>query len=74
MSTAYIRTHWADIKKYANAVEKRLDDEDCTMERILEDNKKMLKLAQKYKLKYILIDGQYEVNIDRLADFRINGC
>lgn len=74
MSTAYIRTHWADIKKYANAVEKRLDDEDCTMERILEDNKKMLKLAQKYKLKYILIDGQYEVNIDRLVDFRINGC
>lgn len=72
MSTTYIHTHWADIKKYANAVEKRLDDEGCTMERILEDNEKMLKSAQKYKLKYILIENQYEVNIDQFSDFKIN--
>lgn len=64
-SENYIRDHFADIKNYANAVEKRLDDKGCTMERILEDNEKMLALAKKHDAKYILIDDQYEINADR---------
>lgn len=64
MSQSYIRNNFADIKKYANAVERRLDEEDCTMERLLEENEKMLRLAQKNNKKYILIDDRYEVNVD----------
>ena len=64
MTESYIRNHFADIKKYANVVENRLDDEDCTMEHVLADNAKSLALARKYNVNYILIDDQYDINID----------
>ena len=64
MSESYIKNHFADIKKYANVVENRLDDEWCTMESVLEDNAEILVLAKKYKVKYILIDDKYEINIE----------
>ena len=64
MSEEYIRRHFADIKKYANAVENRLNDDGCTMESVLADNAEMLDLAQKYNVNYILIEDKYEINID----------
>lgn len=64
MSEKYIRYHFDDIKKYANAIENRLDDEWCTMERVMEDNAEMLTLAQTYNLNYIFIEDKYEINID----------
>ena len=64
MSAGYIRTHFADIKGYANAIESRLDDEWCTMESVLEDNAQMLALAQQHHANVIRIEDQYEVDID----------
>lgn len=64
MSTDYIKNHFTSIKRYANAIESRLDDEWCTMESVLEDNKKFLEFAQKHGVNYVLIDGKYEINID----------
>lgn len=64
MSERYIYSHFDDIKKYANIIEKRLDDEWCTMESVLEDNAKMLYLAQKHNMNYILIEDKYKINID----------
>ena len=64
MSTDYIKNHFTSINRYANAIESRLDDEWCTMESVLEDNKKFLELAQKHGVNYVLIDGKYEINID----------
>lgn len=64
MSKEYIKNHFADIKKYANAIENRLDDECCTMESVLADNKEILELAQKHKANCILIEDEYEINID----------
>ena len=64
MSERYIRNHFNDIKKYANVIENRLDDSWCTMESVLEDNREVLELAQKHDVSYILIDDQYEINID----------
>ena len=64
MSEQYIRNHFDDIKKYANVIENRLDDSWCTMESVLEDNREVLELAQKHDVSYILIDDQYEINID----------
>lgn len=46
MSENYIRTHFDDIKRYANAIENRLNDEDYTLESVLEDNAYILELAQ----------------------------
>ena len=64
MSEAYIRSHFADIRKYANIIENRLDDEGCTLETVLADNTEMLALAQEHKANYILIEDNYEINID----------
>ena len=64
MSENYIRNHFDDIKKYANIIENRLDDEWCTLESVLNDNAQILELAQEHKVNYILIDDNYKVNID----------
>ena len=62
ISKNYIRNHFDDIKKYANIIENRLDDGWCTLENVLTDNSEVLKLAQKHKVNYILIDDKYEMS------------
>lgn len=64
LSESYIRAHFADIKRYANVVENRLDDEGCTMEYVLEENAKFLELAQRFHVNYVLVQDRYEINID----------
>jgi len=64
MSEKYIRNHFADIKKYANIIENRLDDTSYTIESMLADNAEMLALAQKHNVNYILIEDKYEISID----------
>ena len=64
MSEEYIRNYFSDIKKYANVIENRLDDEWCTMESVLSENAQMLEFAKKYNVNYILIDDKYEINIE----------
>ncbi len=64
MSEKYIRNHFNSIKKHANAIENRLDDEWCTMESVLADNAEVLALAKRHNSNYILIDDQYEIKID----------
>lgn len=64
MSEDYIKNHFADIKKFASAVEKRISDEWCTMESVLEDNAQFLALAIKHHANYVLIDNEYKIDID----------
>jgi len=64
MSERYIRSHFADIKKYANIIENRLDDECCTLESVLADNAEIFELAQKHNANYILIEDKYEIDTD----------
>ena len=63
MSENYIKNHFDDIKRHANVIEKRLDD-DCTLESVLQDNKKAFSLVKKNNVNYILIENEYEVDID----------
>lgn len=63
MSERYIRDHFADIKRYANAIEARRED-DCTLESVLAENARFHALAQKYGLHCVEIDGRYEADID----------
>ena len=64
MSGDYIKNHFDDIKKYASAVENRLDDSYCTMESVLRDNAETLENCKKYGKEYLLIDGEYKVDFD----------
>ena len=63
MSENYIRNHFADIKKYSNVIENRLDD-DYNLENALIDNARVLANAQKHNVNYVLIDDKYEIYID----------
>lgn len=64
MSESYIRSHFTDIKKYASIIENRLDDKWCTLEDVLEENSRVLKLAQNHNVNYVLIDDKYEIDIN----------
>lgn len=64
MSETYIKKHFDDIKGYADIIESRLDDDYCTMESVMADNGRNLVLAREYKVNYILIDDEYNVDID----------
>lgn len=50
MSGTDIRNHFSDIKRYAGVTEKRLDDEDCTMESVLADNPRFLELSKEHNV------------------------
>ena len=63
MSENYIRNHFDDIKKHANAIEHRSNDEDFTQKTALQDNLNLLNIAQKQRLDYILIDLDYETDL-----------
>ncbi len=63
MSESYIRNHFNDIKKYANVIEERLEDDDCTMKNVLEDNARILELCQKYNVNYLFINNEYQIDI-----------
>ena len=64
MSERYIREHFDDIKRYASAIEDRLNDEDCTLESVLADNAEVLTLAQKNGANYLLIEDVYQIGIE----------
>ena len=63
MSETYIKTHFDDIKKYACVIEERLDDTDCTLESVLEDNAERLRLAKEYNVNYVLIEDSYNITV-----------
>ena len=65
MSESYIRTHFSDIKKFASAIENRLDDKDCTLDNVLEDNAHNLSLTKENGIDYILIDSEYKIDIEK---------
>ena len=64
MSENYIKSHFSDIKKYADVIERRIDDSWCTVDSVLEENARYLEMCRKYDCNYILIDDRYEVEID----------
>ena len=63
MTREYIENHFDDIKGFANVIESRGDDFDCTKERILRDNIYYLEKCRKFSLNYILIDDDYNVDV-----------
>ena len=67
MCRDYLQNHFADVRKYANVVENRVDDSCCTAELLIEDNERILSLAREYKVQYLLIENSYEVDIELQA-------
>ena len=62
MSDDYIRSRFADISRYANVIENRIDDSDLDAELLMRDNRLSLKKCKEYGLEYMLIDKDYDVD------------
>lgn len=60
--TAYLWPILREIIK--TAIEKRLDDSDCTMETLIRDNAETLDSCRRQGVNYHLIDGGYCVNVE----------
>lgn len=64
MTSNYIENHFDDIKAFAAIIENRGDDCWYTKEIILNDNIQNLDMCKKYGCNYILIDDNYEIDIE----------
>ncbi|MCH5170827.1 MAG: adenylate kinase [Oscillospiraceae bacterium] len=64
MSKKYIEKHFYNIKKFACVIEDRGDDEDCTIEAVMRDNTQMLEQCIRHGAEYILIDEDYQIDIE----------
>ena len=64
MSERYIRSHFDDIRNYASVIEQRLDDSDCTMEFVLQENAQTLDMCKKHSANYLFIDDEYNVDLE----------
>lgn len=63
MTERYICSHFDSIKKYANIIENRVDD-DCTPELLIADNQKVLEQCKANRQKVFLIDREYKVDVE----------
>ena len=64
MSNKYIEEHFDDINKFASVIEDRGDDEGWTIEMARRENAQMLKQCLRHNAEYILIDEEYQVDIE----------
>lgn len=60
MSDVYISTHFDAITGYENAVEKRLPDDDFTIDFVKRENQYYLKNCIRSGLDYFLIESEYD--------------
>lgn len=64
MSREYIKKNFDDIKKFAGIIENRGEDSWCTKELLLKDNIYNLEMCKKYGCNFILIDNDYQIDIE----------
>lgn len=62
MSEDYIKRHFDDIKKYANIVEKRIEDASPTKEQLLRENAKYAHFRREAVCTPIVIFDNYSRN------------
>ena len=63
MSEKYIDEHFDNIKEFASVIENRMDD-DYSAEMCQRENAYMLEQCIRYRAKYILVDEDYQVDVE----------
>ena len=63
ISERYVKNNFDKIKDFACVIENRKCDE-VLLESLLSDNRETLRLVQKHNLDYLLIDDEYEVDME----------
>ena len=68
MTDAYIDAHFAEIKAHSSDIEARLDDADCTIQSLKEDNHAYIEGCRKNGERVVMIDSDYQQTIDKLLN------
>lgn len=66
MTKEYIRENFQEIKKFANAIEQRIDDSDLSEGSMIDENVKNFEMCKKYHCHYLLIKDKYEVELSKV--------
>lgn len=66
MSEKYIKQNYSKIIKYECEIEKRLNDSSCTKDFLIKENARYFEMCQKYNYNYILINDNYNVDINSI--------
>ena len=68
LSDEYIDKHISEIRVHASDIEDRLDDSDCTVDWLKEENRRMVKGFMEAGEKVFLIRDSYEVEIGEIYE------
>ena len=68
MTDNYIEMHFKEIKEHSSDIESRLNDDDCTIDSLKEDNRRYVDGFRRAGERVVLIDGDYERTIGTLLD------
>ena len=68
MSEKYIENHFNEIIGHESEIENRLVNEDCTMEGLKADNKRIIDGFRHFGEPVMLIDSDYEKTIQALLN------
>ena len=69
MTASYIDSNFDKIKAHASVIEARVDDSDLNAKDLKADNQKNIEGFQKSGEKVILIDNDYEADIQSAFDY-----
>ena len=68
MTDKYIDSHFEEIKKHGSDIESRLDDSDCTIESLKEDNRRVIEGFRRAGEPVVLIEDDYEKTLERILN------
>lgn len=64
MTEKYIKNNIENILKYENVIENRLYKDNINIDEFIEQNKYNLDMCKKYGCNYILIDDEYDIDLN----------
>ena len=68
MTDNYIEMHFDEIKSHSSDIESRLNDSNCTIESLKEDNRKYVEGYRRAGEQVVLIDGDYERTLEKVLN------
>ena len=68
MNDEYIDKHFDEIKEHASAIESRLDDTSCSVERLKADNRAYINGCQNNDEQVTFIGSDFELTVQELLD------
>ncbi len=67
-SETYIHSHYNEISRYENQIEKRWEQEAFNKQELIETNLYNLEMCQRHQCDYIMMKDKYEINLERLCE------